>query len=230
MNVYVSWAYTVEAGKAEERLGEWVTSLSKKTKAEKELIACLTPELCLPEYVEFKGLEADAPQLDKLNRDLLSVRFVTPQLGRTVTYQLSKRMAGCGKLPMSLAARSHLLKTFEGEWEYDANLPKGHVTFVGLPGVKDFLLRLKYCCAALGHPFPTCFSASSVLELPSDQECRDVLDAAAYNQEDKADQGKYVEMLTGWMGTGASAARDGVIALTLGLLLGWEGSTDGSTE
>ena len=146
MNVYVSWAYTGEARKAEERLVEWVDSLGKKTKAEKELLARLTPELCLPELIEFKELEADAPQYDKLNQNLLAVRFVTPKLGRTVTYQLGKRMPGSGKLALSLAARSHLLKTFEGEWEYESEKPKGKVTFVGHSGTGDFLTALRFAC------------------------------------------------------------------------------------
>jgi len=227
MNVYVSWAYTGEARKAEERLVEWVDSLGKKTKAEKELLARLTPELCLPELIEFKELEADAPQYDKLNQNLLAVRFVTPKLGRTVTYQLGKRMPGSGKLALSLAARSHLLKTFEGEWEYESEKPKGKVTFVGHSGTGDFLTALRFACAAMGHPFPPCFEYAEVREY---EGVREVLDAAAVNQQAEAEKAKYVDLLTGWLGPGASAARDGSTILSFGFLMGWEVAADDRLE
>jgi hypothetical protein len=227
MNVYVSWAYMNEAQKAEERLATWSEELNTKKKADKDLRAKLTPELCLPELAEFRQVESDAPQYDKLNQNLLAVKLVTPSLGRTVSYQLSRRMPGAGKLPLSLAVRSHLLKTFEGEWDYNKAAPAGRVRFIGHPGTKDFLEALDHACVALGHPFPACFADAEVREYA---DVREVLDATAVNETDAVAKEKLVAMLTGWMGPAASAIRDNTTILAYGFLRGWEVEEDEPTE
>ena len=223
MNVYVSWAYTATAAKAEERRVTWIESLGPKKDA--ELIKKCTVERCLPEYADYTEYcrgDDDDSQFDELNQDMLAIRFLVPGLARTVTYQLDKRMPGSGKLPASLAARSFLLKTFEGEWGHNSAKPAGNVTFIGFEGVCQFLYQLQACCAALGSPLPVSFAESPKLVLPPDAQVRLLVDAAAYNCKDNSQQSKYVDMLTGWMGTGSSASRDGKLALTTGMLFGRE--------
>lgn len=116
MKVYVSWASVKEADSAALKLSEWADSLDPKE--DKDLIENLQLKTTLPEYEEYLGIQADAPQYDRINQDILAVSITTPKLDRTVKYQLSKRLAGAGKLSVALAVKSHLLKTFEGEWEY----------------------------------------------------------------------------------------------------------------
>ena len=225
MKVYVSWASVKEAENGALKLGEWADGLSPKQ--DKDLIEKLKLSNTMPEYEEYLAVQADAPKYDKLNQNLLAVRFVTPKLGRTVSYNLAKRLPDSGKLPVSVAARSHLLKTFEGEWDYAKEKPQGNVTFVGHTGTKLFLDNLSYACAAIGHPFPPCFEHSEVREYGT---VRDVLDAAAVNEQDAAEKAKYVDMLTGWMGPGSSAARDGALMLSFGFLMGWEVAEDDRPE
>jgi len=221
MKVYVSWASVKEAEIGAVKLGEWADSLSPK--ADKDLITSLKLSNTMPEYEEYLAVQADAPQYDPINQDLLAVSISTPQLGRTVKYQLSKRLSGAGKLSVALAVRSHLLKTFSGEWEYDSEKPKGNVTLVGLPGIHQFLQNLQHATAAMGSPFPPCFSKTKVLTLPNNT--KSVLDAAAVNSEDDVKE-KYVKVLTGWHPT-ASASRDNLVAVSYGMLMGWEVNTDG---
>tara|TARA_R110000765_G_scaffold95705_4_gene180183 strand:+ start:381 stop:1067 length:687 start_codon:yes stop_codon:yes gene_type:complete len=225
MKVYVSWASVKEAESGALVLGEWADSLNKQADKDKdkELLESLKLVNTLPEYEDYLSVQADAPQYDNINQDLLAVSISTPQLGRTVKYQLSKRLAGAGKLSVALAVRSHLLKTFSGEWEYDSEKPKGNVTLVGLPGIRQFLQTLQQATAVTGNPFPPCFDKAQVLVLPDN--VHQVLDAAAVNSPDDVKQ-KYVKVLTGWRPR-ASASRDNLVAVSYGMLMGWEVNTDG---
>lgn len=216
MKVYVSWASVKEAEKGALKLGEWADSLDPKK--DKDLIENLQLKTTLPEYEEYLSIQADAPQYDRINQDILAVSITTPKLDRTVKYQLSKRLAGAGKLSVALAVKSHLLKTFEGEWEYNNEKPAGNVTIVGLPGIHQFLETLQQAAAAMGSPFPPCFSKTEVLRLPDNT--KEVLDAAAVNSEE-AVKNKFVKVLTGWHPT-ASASRDNLLAVSYGMLMGWE--------
>ncbi len=220
MKVYVSWASVKEAEKSALKLGEWVNGL--KQKEDKDLIESLNLANTMPEYEEYLSIQADAPQYDRINQDILAVSISTPQLGRTVKYQLSKRLAGAGKLSVALAVRSHLLKTFTGEWEYDLEKPKGNVTLVGLPGIHQFMETLQQATAVMGSPFPPCFSKTELLRLPSNT--KEVLDAAAVNSEDDVKE-KYVKVLTGWH-PASSASRDNLVAVSYGMLMGWETKND----
>lgn len=220
MKVYVSWASVKEADSAALKLGEWANSLDPKE--DKDLIENLQLKTTLPEYEEYLSIQADAPQYDRINQDILAVSITTPKLDRTVKYQLSKRLAGAGKLSVALAVKSHLLKTFEGEWEYKNEKPEGNVTIVGLPGIHQFLETLQQAAAVMGSPFPPCFSKTEVLRLPNNT--KEVLDAAAVNSEE-AVKNKFVKALTGWHPT-ASASRDNLLAVSYGMLMGWENKND----
>lgn len=221
MNVYVSWAYTANAANAEERLVEWAANLQLlgDDKKDKELVSKLNAENCLPEYFSFQKVKDDSLRYDKLNQNLLAVRFFTPKLKYFANFTLGKRLPNSKKLPVSLAAKSYLLKTFKGEWDYRMDKPKGNLTFVGHQGTGLFLENLSYACAAMGKPFPLCFEKTQVREY---SKIRDVLDAAAVNATDKEEEEKYKNMLMGWSGPGASAAKDGSMLLSFSYLMGWE--------
>lgn len=216
MKVYVSWASVKEAEKGALKLSEWANGLDAKQ--DKDLIANLQLSETMPEYEEYLSIQADAPQYDRINQDILAVSITTPKLDRTVKYQLSKRLAGAGKLSVALAVKSHLLKTFESEWEYKNEKPEGNVTIVGLPGIHQFLETLQQAAAVMGSPFPPCFSKTEVLRLPDNT--KEMLDAAAVNSEDDVKQ-KFVKALTGWHPK-ASAIRDNLLAVSYGMLMGWE--------
>lgn len=223
MKVYVSWASVKEAERGALKLGEWADGLDPKK--DKDLINSLKLSNTMPEYEEYLSVQADAPQYDPINQDLLAISISTPKLGRTVKYQLDKRLSGAGKLSVALAARSHLLKTFAGEWDYGNEQPKGNVTIVGLRGIRQFLLTLQQATAVMGSPFPTCFDRTDVLELP--ENTRQVLDAAAVNADEDSRE-KYVKVLTGWSPY-ASASRDNLVSVSYGMLMGWEVTADGDT-
>jgi len=87
-----------------------------------------------------------------------------------------------------------------------------------LPGIHQFLETLQQAAAAMGSPFPPCFSKTEVLRLPDNT--KEVLDAAAVNSEE-AVKNKFVKVLTGWHPT-ASASRDNLLAVSYGMLMGWE--------
>ena len=232
MFVFISWAYTDLAKKEEEHRAAWVQSLlNEDAEANQENTDKLTTKHCLPEYynlqqVAVEGEDDPSQAMDSLNANLLSVRFVIPSLEKVVTYQLAKRLPGSNKLAVSLACRSFLLNTFKGEWtgsptkEDDSRL-----TFVGLRGLSDFLGDLALACAALGEPLPVdLWHKPSALELPFDDKMRVLVDACAANQKGEHNQGKYQDLILGWMGTGASAERDSGIALAAGFRLGLKGT------
>jgi len=231
MYMFVSWSFLSSAQKAEESRVGWVESLiSKDDDDSKALADKLTCKYCLPEYDAYlqalEGNSDEPPEMDELNADLLSIRFVIPAMEKVVTYQLAKRMPGTNKLPVSLACRSFLLNTFKGEWSGDLTAPaQNRLVLVGLRGTKDFLAQLSMACAALGEPLPVDFWKNQpVVELPEDGELRKLIDACAFNQKRKSDQEKYQDLITGWLGSSASAERDIAIALAVGFRLGLKGS------
>lgn len=240
MYVFVSWAYRDVAAKAEEQRAMWVQSLLEKTVptensdeanpsevAETPLHELLTTEFCLPEYAEFLAQQPENPlAMDELNANLLSVRFVIPQMERVITYQLSKRMPGTDKLPVSLACRSLLLNTFKGEWTGDLNNPgSNRLVFVGMPGLKEFLSELAAACAALSEPLPVdLWWDQKCIEMPSDKQLRRLVDACAFNKQGQPDQQKYQNLILGWMGAGTSAERDSNVLMATGFRMGLKGT------
>lgn len=223
MYVFVSWAFVDKAAKAEEQRVAWLSSLADADlEGSTELIEQLTIEHCLPEYAALQQQSQGEPvQADSLNANLLSVRFVIPAMEKVVTYQLAKRMPGSDKLCVSLACRAFLLKTFTGEWTGDLVVPASarRLIFVGLQGLGGFLNDLALACAAKGEPLPIdLWHKQRVVELPADAVLRTLVDDCIYNQKQQpADQLKYRGLILGWMGGGASAERDSVIAVTMGL-------------
>lgn len=71
MKVYVSWASVKEAEKGALKLGEWADGLDAKK--DKDLIASLKLSNTMPEYEEYLAVQADAPQYDPINQDLLAI-------------------------------------------------------------------------------------------------------------------------------------------------------------
>ena len=229
MYVFVSWAFNDEAARAEEKRAEWIASLVEKdAEGNAELIEKLTAENCLSEYTALQQTaQGEALELDSLNANLLSVRFVIPAMEKVVTYQLAKRLPGGNKLCVSLACRAFLLNTFTGQWTGDLTAPTSakRLVFVGLQGLANFLSELAAACAAKGEPLPIdLWHEQMVVELPKDAALRTLIDACAYNQKQPSDRQKYQDLILGWMGSGASAERDSAIALATGFRLGLKGS------
>lgn len=232
MYVFVSWAYTEVAEEADAtRKLEINRAKKSKSSEDKELVTTLSQENCLPEYAEYVKMLKQSDkmpselEMDVLNRNLLAVRFVIPALGKTVTYQLSRRAPADGKLPVSLAARAFLLTTFYGEWTGDLQAPGvSRAIFVGLPGVKRFLQQLALCCGALGQPLPVdLYVNSKQYELLPETDICQLLEACAFYQESEDDAQQYRNLTTSWCGTAASAERDSTLLLAAALKLGFKG-------
>jgi hypothetical protein len=247
MYVFVSWAYLDVAVGAEERRVFWLKDMlekegldagsitfpgelseeSEESEEYSQLTDKLSTEFCLPEYDAWLKARADnKTPIDRVNGNLLGVRFVIPEMEKVVTYQLSKRMPGTGKLPVSLACRSLLLNTFKGEWTGDLIKPgTDRLVLVGMKGIKNFLKDLAIACAALGEPLPVdLWQRQSCVALPEEKKLRELVDACAFNKQGESDQEKYKNLILGWMGPGASAERDSAIALATGFRLGLRGT------
>lgn len=235
MYVFVSWASVPVAEQAEATRAEWVSRAKKSKQAEDQAFAeQLTPLHCLPEYHEYQqtmqqlGLTRATLPMDRLNRDLLAIRFVVPALEKVVTYQLARRLPMENKMPVSLAARAFLLNTFPGEWTGTAG--SSRVTFVGLSGLSQFFTELALACGAQGQPLPPkLWRTSPQISLPEDTLLRDFVEACAFNQTlpgatapTTATQ-RYEALTSGWMGTGASAERDSALLLATAFKLGFTG-------
>lgn len=234
MDVFVSWASVPLAEEAEANRTDWVNQAKEAGQIEDQIaLARLTQLYCLPEYHEYqqttqqRGLTRTAMPMDRLNRDLLAVRFVVPALEKVVTYQLARRLPPESKMPVSLAARAFLLNTFPGEW---SKAGTGRVTFIGLSGLSDFFIELALCCGALGQPLPPkLWQSSSQISLPDDDTLRDLVDACAFNQTVPESTSlptgtqRYEALTAGWMGTGASAERDSALLLSAAFKLGFTG-------
>jgi hypothetical protein len=236
MYVFVSWAYTEVAEEADAARKLQVNQAKKSKSAEdKAIVETLTQEHCLPEYAEYVNMLKQSDKMpseldmDMINRNLLAVRFVIPALGKTVTYQLSRRAPALpsseGRLPVSLAARAFLLTTFQGEWSGDLQAPgPNRVIFVGLPGIKKFLQQLAMCCGALGQPLPVdLYTNSKQYELLPEFELREMIEACAFYQEAKEDAQQYRDLTASWCGIAASAERDSTLLLTASFKLGFKG-------
>lgn len=231
MRVFVSWADVLTAEEAEASRLELIEKAKKsKTAEDKQFVATLAPELCLPEYHEYlqaiKQQEGAFTQLDPLNRTILAIRFVVPALEKVVTYQLAKRIPGDNKLSVSAAARSFLLNTFPGEWSGEANTanPK-RVVFVGLQGLKDFMQKFAYACGAIGQPLPAnLWFNSPQIELADAASVTALMESCAFVQasNEEAKQ-QYSALSQGWMGIGASADRDSSLLLATAFKLGFGG-------
>lgn len=249
MYVFVSWAYTDVAAEAERRRVFWLQDMLEKRglsdfsmldgsidesgepSAELEeynqLSDKLSTEFCLPEYAAWlKERQDNKTPMDEVNGNLLAVRFVIPSMQKVITYQLSKRMPGSGKMPVSLACRSFLLNTFKGEWTGDLTQPgTDRLVLVGMKGIKLFLKDLAIACAALGEPLPIdLWQRQHCVAMPEEKKLRELVDACAFNKQGEPDQDKYQNLILGWMGPGSSAERDSAIALATGYRLGLKGS------
>jgi hypothetical protein len=236
MYVYVSWAYTQLAEEVDAVRKEWIEKATKPegmTEEENKFVAGLSSELCLPEYHEFLTTLGNSSYdffnmpTDKANRNLLAVRFVVPALGKISTLQLAKRMPGGDKQPVSLAARAFLLNTFPGEWTKDLQVSGANkVTFVGFKGLSQFMVNLAIACGALDSPLPIdCWMKSRQIELCDDSSVRQLMESCAFvRNKDLEESEKYKKMITGWMGTGASADRDSTILLSTAFKLGLKDS------
>ncbi len=230
MYVFVSWAYT---SSAEAKLLNLIEALP--TAEDKEVFAAQKEKLSqhLPEYTELsetlasKKLSLTSLPMDKLNRELLAVKIAIPKLESVTTFQLSKRLPGSDKLPVSLAVRSFLLNLFPGEWCGDITAPASNrVVFVGLPGIRDFFVRLGYCTAALGSPLPPSLLLNTrMIEQAPDDSCsvRNLLDACAFNAKDEDTRAKYEGIAGRWVGTGRSAEVDNLALLAAAAACGFCG-------
>jgi len=227
MYVFISWADVSVAERQEEARKAWVSNLPSKTKEEKALVEKLTPEFCLPEYYQLQqAIEVNSDfknglPLDPLNRDLLSINVFDPGQDKSAKYQLHRRLPPEVKQPVSLAARSFLLKSFPGEWLPGSS--RGNVTFVGFAGLKDFLKNFASCCAALSQPLPpSLWLADNVLEIQAG-DATQLVESLAYNADSEKSREFFQNALLGWFGPGASASRDADVlrlaAATLGFLV-----------
>jgi hypothetical protein len=230
MYVFVSWAYT---SSAEAKFLSLVESLPK---AENEDVFAAQKEKLsqhLPEYTELTETLTSKKQsltllpMDKLNRELLAVKIAIPKLESVTTFQLSKRLPGSDKLPVSLAVRSFLLNLFPDEWSSDITAPASNrVVFVGLPGIRDFFVRLGYCTAALGSPLPPGLLLNTRMIEPGIDDSfyvRNLLDACAFNAKDEDTKAKYESITERWVGTGCSAEVDNLAILAAAAACGFCG-------
>ncbi len=231
MYVFVSWAYTQAAEDADTVRKEWIEKATKAegmTEEENQFVASLAIEKCLPEYHEFllalSGASYDFfnMPIDKVNRNILALRFTIPRMGKMVSYSLSKRLPGADKQPICLSARSFLLNTFPGEWTGDLQLPcNDKVVFVGLKGLKQFMQCFATACGALDNPLPiNCWLRSPQIELCDDACVRQLMDACSVQSKDAATAEKYKTAISGWLGTGTSAERDGILLANSAYKLG----------
>jgi len=228
MRVFVSWAEVSTAKEAERsRLEELEKA---KASEDKQFANTLSPTssdsgyqkyrqakeqqaLCLPEYQKYlesielqKGAFA---HLDPLNRNILAIRFLVPNLQKAVTYQLARRVPGENNLAVTLAARSFLLNTFPGEWSGNTHATKSGVMFVGMQGLKNFMQRFAYACGALGQPLPSnLWLDSPQLELTDAISARELMESCAFTEPIEENKRRYTGLIQGWMGIGASADRD----------------------
>jgi hypothetical protein len=232
MYVYVSWAYTDVAENADIVRQEWIQKATKSegmTEEENQFVANLALERCAPEYADFlttlptTSYDFFTLPLDKINRNLLAVRFVVPSLGKLASFQLSKRMPGSDKQLVSAAARAFLLNTFTGEWTGRLSPSNSdRVTFVGFPGLNQFLSNLALACGALDNPLPIdCWMKTKQIELSREDDVRQLMTAcASVNSKTPAEGDKYKQLITGWLGTGVSAERDSALLLSTAFKLG----------
>lgn len=236
MYVYVSWAYTQKAEEADAIRTDWVNKATKPegmTDEEKQFVADLAIESCLPEYSEFlatlshSSYDFFSMPMDKANKDLLSVRIMAPAIGKISNFQLAKRMPAADKLPLSLAVRAFLLNTFVGEWTGKQEGPKlNRVTFVGFKGLNQFLSDLAVACGVLDNPLPIdCWLSSPRIELCDDASVRRMMESCAFNHKNNTEESeKYRKIVAGWLGTGASADRDMALLLSTAYKLGLKDS------
>jgi len=227
MHVFVSWAFLSKAEDADVERERWIAKAKDSTNEEdKTFVASLTQKACFPElnaYNELLEKQETTIKLDELNSDILAIRFIVPGLSEIKTYKLSGRLDG-SKLPVSLAARAFLLNNFVGEWTSDLNIPGfNKITFVGLPGLGDFLKYLAYSCGSFGEALPVdLWCKTQQIEIAKDdKEIRKLIEACAFNQKTEEERQKYKNLLTGWFGTGTSAERDGDLLITVAMKLGF---------
>lgn len=228
MHIFVSWAYLLKAENANEERKKWVTRcLESDNETDKAFAASLDFKKCLPEFQAYTELlenkEQTVARLDEINADILAIRFIVPGLSEIKTYKLTGRLDG-SKLPVCLAARAFLLNNFVGEWTSDLNVPGfNKITFVGLPGLKQFMNQFAFACGALGEALPVDLwrRTQQVEVTDDDKEIRALIDACAYNQKTEEEKQKYRDLLTGWLGTGVSAERDSDLLITAALKLGF---------
>lgn len=228
MHVFVSWAYLQRAEEADNERKKWLARCETSGDAgDKAFSTSLEFKKCLPEFQAYSELlenkERQPNTLDGLNSDILAVRFIVPGLSEIKTYKLTGRLDGT-KLPVSLAARAFLLNNFAGEWTYDLNIVgTNKVTFVGLPGLGQFMRRFAFACGALGEPLPVdLWRKTAQVELVNDdKELRTLIDACAHNQKNEQDGRQYRNLISGWFGVGASAERDGDLLVAAALKLGF---------
>lgn len=234
MHVFVSWAFLSKAEDADIERKRWISKAQESTdESDKAFVTSLTQKTCFPElnaYTELLDKQETTVKLDELNSDILAIRFIVPGLSEIKTYKLSGRLDG-SKLPVSLAARAFLLNNFVGEWTSDLNIPGfNKITFVGLPGLGDFLKYLAYSCGALGEALPVdLWCKTQQIEIAKDdKEVRNLINSCAFNQKTDEEQQKYKNLLAGWFGTGVSAERDGDLLITAALKLGFIKITNSS--
>jgi hypothetical protein len=228
MHVFISWAYLSTAEEADEQRKAWLAKSQESELAEDKAFAeTLVQKNCLPEFFTYNELvaskETASTKLDEINSDILAIRFIVPGLSEIKTYKLSGRLDG-SKLPVCLAARAFLLNNFVGEWTSDLNAPGfNKITFVGLPGLNDFLKKLAFACGAFGESLPVdLWCKTQKIEIAKeDKEVRQLIEACAFNQKQPEEKQKYKNLLTGWLGTGTSAERDGDLLIAAALKLGF---------
>ena len=228
MHVFISWAYLLKAENANEDRKKWIERASaSENENDKAFAASLDFKKCLPEFQAYSELlenkEQQVNKLDDINSDILAIRFTVPGISEIKTYKLTGRLDG-SKLPVCLAARAFLLNNFVGEWTSDLNVPGfNKITFVGLPGLRQFMKQFAFACGALGEPLPVdLWRKTQQIEITDDdKDIRSLIEACTYNQKNEEEKQKYRNLLSGWLGTGVSAERDSDLLVAAALKLGF---------
>lgn len=232
MDIFLSWCYTATAEEADMTRQEWLQKVEgSEDPADQDFAAVLTREHCLPEYAQYLGINANRTERkDTFTENLLAVRAAIPQLRVTRTYKLASRLAGKAGLPVAVALRNWLLNISGGEWTGDLSRHKPfNVTFIGLPGLKQFLQNWALACAVHSQFLPVdLWLQNPHVELPESLDLRQLLTACGVAATDPGKAEAFRNLTRGWFGPGASAVRDEHILLAASMGLGFKGVRDDS--